>query len=93
MQYLRRGWIGRGLGLMGESFDEWLRYGYNKGWCGPDVCETHDGVPMSDLESISFFEGEDPCIPIIRLYDSAETKLAVEKEHSPSQWRASNQGL
>ena len=78
---------------MFDSFDEWLRFGYNKGWCGPDVCETHDGVPMSEDEAISFDGGEDPCIPIIRLYDNVQTKLAVEKEHTPSQWRASNQGL
>jgi hypothetical protein len=77
---------------MFESFDEWLRYGYNKGWCGPDVCETHDGVPMSEAEALEF-EESDPCIPIIRLYDSVETKRAVEEAHSPSQWRASNQGL
>ena len=78
---------------MFDSFDEWLRFGYNKGWCGPDVCETHDGVPMSETEFAAFEAGEDPCVPIIRLYDSVETKLAVEAADSASQWRASNQGL
>lgn len=29
----------------------------------------------------------------IRLYEDAEVKAAVEAEHSPSQWRASNRGL
>lgn len=78
---------------MFADFDEWLRYGYNKGWCGPDVCETHDGLPMSELESIAFFEGDDPCIHIIRLYEDLTVKAAVEADHSPSRWRASNLGL
>lgn len=78
---------------MFDSFDEWLRFGYNKGWCGPDVCETHDGVPMSEQESQAFEDGEDPCIPIIRLYSGVVDKALIEAAHSPSQWRASNQGL
>jgi hypothetical protein len=78
---------------MFDSFDEWLRFGYNKGWCGPDVCETHDGLPTTDLEDIAFDEGEDPCIHIIRLYEDLNVKAAVEENHSPSKWRASNQGL
>ena len=78
---------------MFDSFDEWLRYGFNKGWCGPDVCYTHDGAPSSEAEDVAFDEGQDPCIHIIRLYEDLTVKAAVEANHSPSQWRASNQGL
>lgn len=78
---------------MFDSFDEWLRYGFNKGWCGPAVCEMHDGVPMSEQEGQAFDAGYDPCIHIIRLYEDLTVKAAVEAAHSPSQWRASNQGL
>jgi hypothetical protein len=76
---------------MFDSFDEWLRYGYNKGWCGPDVCYTHDGLP-STIEEENDWESE-PCIYIIRLYKDLNVKASVEKNHSPSVWRASNQGL
>lgn len=78
------------VGIM--TFEEWLKIGYEQGWCGPDVCETHDGLPMTEAE-VEEFEQGDPCIPIIRLYDSPETKAAVEENHSPSVWRATNQGL
>jgi hypothetical protein len=76
---------------MFDSFDEWLRYGYNKGWCGPDVCYTHDGLP-STIEEEDDWESE-PCIHIIRLYEDLNIKASVEENHSPSKWRASNQGL
>jgi len=70
------------------TFEEWLQFGYENGWCGPDVCETHDGLPVSNDE----YNEDEPCIHIVRLYDSLETKKAVEESHSPSIWRASNKG-
>jgi hypothetical protein len=71
------------------TFDEWLQYGLTQGWCGPAVCETHDGVPMSESE---LDEYGDSCIHIIRLYDSIEIKAEVEAAHPPSVWRATNSG-
>lgn len=68
------------------QFDEWVRAGIAAGWCGPPVCSTHDGTPLSDAELDEFEQG-DPCIHIIRLYADADTKAAVEADHSPSQWR------
>lgn len=76
-----------------ETFYDWLQYGMAQGWCGPAVCETHDGMPLSEEEYNEFDEGNDPCINIIRLYEDAGQKAGVEENHSPSQWRASNQGL
>jgi hypothetical protein len=73
------------------DFDEWVRFGFDQGWVGPAVCQTHDGIPMSEAESDEFNFG-DPCIHILRLYEDAEQKAAVEAEHAPSVWRASNQG-
>ena len=70
------------------TFDEWLQFGFENGWCGPDVCATHDGTPLSDEEC----DEDEPCVHIVRLYDSLETKRAVEEAHSPSVWRASNKG-
>lgn len=74
------------------TYEQWLKLGYDLGYCGPPVCETHDGLPLTD-EEVTEFETGDPCINIIRLYDGLpELKTAVEEAHSPSMWRATNLG-
>lgn len=75
------------------DFDEWLEEGYVRGWIGPPICETHDGLPMSDKELQEFDEGGDPCIHILRLYEDKEAKDSVECSHGPSIWRATNISL
>ena len=74
-------------------FDEWLKLGYEKSWCGPVVCSTHDGVPMTSEEDAEFIEGFDPCVNVVRIYESPEQRAHVEDAHGPSVWRASNAGL
>ncbi len=69
------------------TIEEWLTIGIDKGWCGPVVCETHDGTPLSEEESESFNQGDDICIHILRLYYSTKHRDEVEKFDSPSQWR------
>ena len=71
------------------GFDELMSYGIKKGWCGPPVCHTHDGLPMSEQEDIEFGEGQDPCIHVVRMYDDIDMKKEIENDHSPSQWRNS----
>ncbi len=67
---------------------EWIQIGIDNGWCGPPVCYPHDGLPMSEgEEEESFFGGEDPCIHIIRMYETKDRKEAVEDYHAPSNWR------
>lgn len=71
---------------MDLTFDEWMTYGIKEGWCGPPVCYTHDGLPMTDEE----YESGDLdafCIHVVRMYDGKEMKERVEDNHSPSQWR------
>ena len=75
------------------TFDEWVQLGLTNGWCGPIICEPHDGLPTTIEEDESYDLGEDPCIHIIRLYDSVETKASVEENHAPSTWRATNSGF
>jgi hypothetical protein len=75
------------------TFEEWHRTGYENGWCGPALCYTHDGVPTSTAEDEAWENGDDPCIHVVRLYEDNDMKTAVEQNHSPSQWRASNAGL
>lgn len=50
------------------DFIEWVDFGQEKGWVAPGTCLTHDLVPMHDLEARRFEAGEDPCIPIIRVW-------------------------
>jgi hypothetical protein len=67
--------------------DEWLAYGMANKFCGPVVCETHDGMPLTEEEDNEFMEGSDPCVPVIRLYKDDLEAMLVEQHHSPSQWR------
>lgn len=73
------------------DFDEWLRMGMEKGWCGPAVCQTHDGTPTTTDEDEEFEEG-DPCLHILRLYADDITRKGVERNHAPSIWRRTNMG-
>jgi hypothetical protein len=75
------------------DFEAWLQFGIDNGWAGPPVCETHDGLPMTVEEETAFEAGEDPCIHVMRMYESPEDKAGVEENHSPSSWRATNRGL
>ena len=76
---------------MEKTFDEWLQEGISLGFCGPAVCSTHDGVPTSADEDEEFETG-DPCIHVLRLYEDETVKQAVEENHAPSVWRATNSG-
>ena len=68
------------------DYNEWIQIGIKNNWCGPAVCYTHDGLPTSVQEEEEWEEG-DPCIHIIRLYETADVKKEVEENHSPSTWR------
>lgn len=71
-----------------DEFEAWLNHGMEQGWCGPPVCEVHDGFPMSDEEyGIMDIDGEPPCMHMIRLYDDKAHQKAIEDVHSPSVWR------
>lgn len=75
------------------TFEDWLAIGYTNGWVGVPVCYTHDGLPTTASEDSEFEDGGDPCIHVIRAYESPSEKTDVELNHSPSVWRASNRGL
>jgi hypothetical protein len=69
------------------TFEEWMELGINRGWCGPPVCELHDGIPHTWAESEILMMGEDICVSIVRLYPDEETRLEVEDCHAASVWR------
>ena len=74
------------------TFDEWIKTGYDLGYCTPPVCATHDGIPSTATEDEQWEEGDDPCLHIVRLYNGIEEKKSVEANYSPAVWRASNLG-
>lgn len=65
------------------TFDEWIETGIRQGYCGPPVCNRHDGTPMTYQEA----EDDDICVLVIRLYENHEQKASIERDHAPSQWR------
>jgi hypothetical protein len=69
------------------NFHDWLTLGIESGYCGPIVCNTHDGTPTTAAEDDSFDDGDEPCIPAIRIYNSPEEQTAVESNHKASVWR------
>ncbi len=70
-------------------FSEWIKIGIDNRWCGPPVCYTHDGIPTSPAEDEEWGEGGDPCMHIVRMYESPEHADAIVEAHGPSQWRDS----
>jgi hypothetical protein len=74
------------------TFDEWAQYGYEQGWCSPPVCYTHHYLPLAPEEFNNLYDGDDSCIHLIRLYQSAEHKHAVEQANPASVWGATNRG-
>ena len=47
--------------------DDWLQLGIHAGFCDPPVCNTHEGVDLTDEENDAFEDGDDPCIHVVRL--------------------------
>jgi len=50
------------------TFQDWLAIGIEVGWVSEGVCDTHDGLPMTDEEMELWDEGSDPCIPALRVW-------------------------
>jgi hypothetical protein len=69
------------------TFDEWLQIGVDNKWCGPAVCATHDGIPMSEAEEEEWEQGSDPCQHIVRLYEDETVAEAINAQFSAYQWR------
>jgi hypothetical protein len=74
------------------TFDEWIKFGYDMGYCSPPVCSTHDGVPSTALEDEIWEQGDDACLHVVRLYNGIEEKKSVEANFSPTVWRAEELG-
>ena len=50
-----------------NKFEKWFQKGLKNGWITDIVCDTHDGLPLTDEEYKEFDEGGDPCVPVVRI--------------------------
>lgn len=51
-----------------EDYATWLRRGISNGWISEVVCDTHEGLPMTDEEMEEWDGGWDICIPAVRVW-------------------------
>ena len=61
------------------TLDEWLAYGQEQKWCSKPVCATHEGAPTTSAEDDEYDAGDDPCIYVIRIYESTTIVDAVDQ--------------
>lgn len=50
--------------------DEWLEHGMKKGYISNLFCLTHDRAPMTQDVADMLNEGNDPCLPSVRVWES-----------------------
>jgi len=61
---------GRGL-----TVDDWLRIGWERGFCAPPACVAHDGLPTTAEED----DDPDCCVMVVRLYESGQEAMEVSE--------------
>ena len=66
------------VGMQKMTFEEWLVYGVENKFCSPQVCDTHDGAPMTETEEKIWDEGHDPCVLIVRLGNEEEWEATAK---------------
>ena len=49
---------------------EWIKEGVDKGFCSDAVCSTHSVDYLRESEAEAMWEGEDPCVFVLRLWDA-----------------------
>lgn len=60
------------------DFETWLAIGREHGYCSMPACNTHDGVPQTPAELAEWDDGGDPCVHVIRLYESPQQMAEAE---------------
>ena len=62
------------------TFDEWLKFGIDNGYCTDQFCSTHDGGPMHESEELAWDRGDDPCLHMVRLGSYEDWDIGVQEE-------------
>jgi hypothetical protein len=55
------------------SLSDWLAYGQAHGYCTAVACDLHDGVEVTEEELSALDHGDEPCIPVVRIWAEMET--------------------
>lgn len=67
------------------TIDQWIQYGLDKGYA-ETFCYMHDSAPMEEWEAKDYEEGNDPCIPTLRVWlDQEEDDLLSSPSPSTQQ--------
>lgn len=69
------------------TVEQWLEIGLKAGFTSPPVCFMHDGLPTTITEDAEMLDGSDPCVFLMRLYESSEQKEAIEANNPATKWR------
>ena len=77
--------------MTAPTFDEWLLEGVRLGYCSPVVCQTHDGVSLTEEQEDEFDQGFDPCVHVIQVFEDRDQQRFAFENHSPYQYRASKE--
>jgi hypothetical protein len=48
----------------------WIREGIDKGFCSDAICSTHTADYLREEEATAMWDGDDPCIFVLRLWDA-----------------------
>jgi hypothetical protein len=76
------------------NFDEWIKFGYDMGYCSPPVCSQHDGPPTTALEDEIWDQGDETCLHVVndprKIKGTASTSQGWEGRRS--QWRQHGHG-
>lgn len=69
------------------TYDEWVRIGVEHQWAIPEVCYTHDGLPMTVEEQALYDVGYDPCVHIIRVCEPHQHRAIYRSLQDEFKWR------
>lgn len=53
-----------------QNVYDWVEYGVKQGWVGSPRCMHHDGMDLTEEEDAEMEEGHDPCIVLMRFWQS-----------------------
>jgi len=62
------------------TFDEWIKYGIENGYCTEQHCYIHAGPPLTDREYAAWDRGTDFCVHALRLGTPADWDLDLGDE-------------
>ena len=54
------------------TFQDWLDYGIEKGYCDEPHCYVHTGTPLTEFECTVWHMGMDFCVNAVRLREQED---------------------